>query len=78
VKALQHLLNVVLGASDPENGTLDDATRANIEKARGVIPGLQDVTKEAGSAQWVTPKFFTELRKEAARRQSQQNESQPK
>jgi hypothetical protein len=78
VKELQHLLNIVLGASDPENGTLDDATRANIAKARGVIPGLQDVTKEASSAQWATPKFFTELRRKALKMQPQQNESQPK
>jgi hypothetical protein len=72
VKELQHFLNVVLAASDPENGTLDDTTRANIKKARGVIEDLQDVTKEAGSAQWVTPTFFNELKKKAVRMESQQ------
>ena len=69
VKELQGFL----GVKDTEqSGTLDEATRRMIAKARAGMTGLNDVIKDDKSNEWVTPKLFDALQKKAA----QPNESQ--
>ena len=74
IKELQGLLGVTDAG---QTGTLDDATRDKIKAARTSMTELKDVTKDANSTVWVTPMFFSQLRKDAAQKQLQENESKP-
>lgn len=74
IKELQGLLGVTDAG---QTGTLDDATRDKIKAARTSMTELKDVTKDANSTIWVTPTFFSQLRKDAAQKQLQENESKP-
>ena len=64
-------------SADVGKQVIDDATRDKIKAARTSMTELKDVTKDANSTIWVTPTFFSQLRKDAAQKQLQENESKP-